>query len=118
MATARAKAVARPRAAASSKAAPGSDVERRWKEYWASRTKLEAAVEQVKRAREALHAAQETERECRTGFEAIKASLTELLDVESPAGPTRAPTPIAARPATSPGLPAPAPENAARKPVS
>ncbi|MBM4267132.1 MAG: hypothetical protein FJ144_11060 [Deltaproteobacteria bacterium] len=80
----------------------GSDVERRWKEYWNSRSLLEDAVEKVKLARDSLQKAQETERNRRAEFDQIKRSLTTLLDVE-PAGsaqpkavqmPTSVPTPV------------------------
>lgn len=76
---------AQRRAGGKTKSAAESDVERRWNEYWASRTTLEQAVEQVKDARAALATAQDAERACRSEFEEIKRSLTELLDVE-PAG--------------------------------
>lgn len=82
---------------------PGSDVERRWKEYWACRTKLEEAVDTVKSAREALTAAQEAERACRSEFEAIKSSLTTLLDVEPASGPQKQPTPMTPRTGGAPG---------------
>jgi chromosome segregation ATPase len=82
----------RPKAAskrsASKKKGAGSDVEKRWAEYWRRRNELEEAVAQVKEARDALARLVEIERTRRSEFEQVKASLTELLDVE-PANPNR-----------------------------
>lgn len=113
----RAKPAAKPkprpkasRARVTKGAAPDSDVERRWNEYWACRTKLEDAVATVKSAREALTAAQEAERACRAEFESIKGSLTTLLDVEPASGPQKQPTPMPQRSGggAPAGLPSPA----------
>lgn len=82
----------RPKAAskrtASKKKGAGSDVEKRWAEYWQRRNELEDAVARVKEARDALTRLVEVERTRRNDFEQVKASLTELLDVE-PANPSR-----------------------------
>ncbi len=99
-ATARAKTNAKPAATPSStqvsaKRPVDSEVERRWKEYWACRTKLEDAVETVTAAREALQTAQETERTSRAEFEVLKGSLTTLLDVDPAGGPQKPPTSVA-----------------------
>lgn len=104
------KAAVKParRRAASKSGAPGSDVERRWKEYWGARKKLEEAVEAVKSARAALQEAQDLERSCRSDFESVKSSLTTLLDVEPAGGPQKQPTPMPQRSGGAPqGLPAP-----------
>jgi hypothetical protein len=69
-------------------------VERRWKEYWARRTQLEEAVAKVRAATDALKAAQEAERARRGEFDAIKRTLTTLLDVE-PASSVPAREPVA-----------------------
>jgi hypothetical protein len=91
------------RAGAKDKGSPGGDVERRWKEYWACRTKLEDAVEKVKAARDGLQSAQDAERSCRAEFEGIKRSLTSLLDVEPAGNPQRPPTAIPKPPSMLPG---------------
>jgi hypothetical protein len=59
-----------------------SDVEKRWSAYWQRRNDLEEAVAKVREAREALASFVEIERSRRAEFEQVKASLTELLDVE------------------------------------
>jgi hypothetical protein len=66
----------------------GSDVEKRWAAYWQRRNELEEAVGKVRQAREALAELVEIERKRRSEFEQVKASLTEMLDVE-PASPSR-----------------------------
>lgn len=91
------KAAAKPAARGAASPGASNDVERRWKEYWAARKKLEAAVETVKAARDALNEAQEAERSCRSAFDEIKRSLTELLDVDPAGGPQRGPTPMPRR---------------------
>jgi hypothetical protein len=73
----------------------GSDVERRWKEYWARRKQLEEAVEKVRAASEALKSAQEQEKNRRAEFDEIKRSLTKLLDVDPVGGPVREPILVA-----------------------
>lgn len=83
------------RTAAKQKGA-GSDVEKRWSAYWQHRNELEEAVAKVREAREALARFVEIERARRTEFEQVKASLTELLDVE-PAHPAR-PVALASEP--------------------
>lgn len=109
-AKARPKPAAKPKPAARArraKGAPGSDVERRWNEYWACRKKLEEAVEEVRGAREALQVAQDAERACRSEFETIKGSLTDLLDVEPASGARSQPTAVPRQGGAPQGLPAP-----------
>ena len=77
-----------PKRAAAKRKGAGSDVERRWAEYWQRRKELEEAVAKVREAREALARLVEMERARRGEFEQVKGSLTELLDVE-PASPSR-----------------------------
>ena len=79
---------------AKSSAKGGSDVERRWKEYWACRKQLEDSVEKVRAARETLQKAQDEERARRTEFDEIRRSLTTLLDVE-PASSQQRQQPVA-----------------------
>ena len=100
----RAKTKKLPRRAAPTKATKGtaksndsggSEVERRWKEYWACRKQLEDAVEKVRAATEVLKSTQEQEKARRTEFEEIKRSLTKLLDVDPVAAASvREPIPI------------------------
>jgi hypothetical protein len=71
-----------------------SEVERRWKEYWARRKQLEEAVEKVRLAAAALKSAQELEKTRRAEFDDIKRSLTTLLDVDPVAAPAREPIPL------------------------
>ena len=78
------------RAAKSNDSGAGG-VERHWKEYWASRKRLEEAVEKVRAASEVLKSTQELEKARRTEFEEIKRSLTRLLDVDPVAVSTREP---------------------------
>jgi hypothetical protein len=72
----------------------GSEVERRWKEYWSRRKQLEEAVEKVRTAAAALKSAQELEKTRRAEFDDIKRSLTSLLDVEPAGAPVREPIPL------------------------
>ncbi len=72
----------------------GSEVERRWKEYWARRKQLEEAVEKVRAAAAALKSAQELEKTRRAEFDDIKRSLTTLLDVDPAGTPAREPIPL------------------------
>jgi hypothetical protein len=97
---ARAKTKKIPRRPAPAKAAKGtakrsesagSEVERRWKEYWARRKQLEEAVEKVRAASDTLKSAQEQEKTRRAEFDEIKRSLTKLLDVDPVGGPAREP---------------------------
>lgn len=74
--------------AASKRKSAGTDVEKRWTVYWQRRSELEDAVAKVREARDALAQLVEVERTRRSEFEQVKASLTELLDVE-PASPSR-----------------------------
>jgi len=75
--------------------APGSEVERRWQDYWERRSRLEQAVEAVRSATAELKKAQEDEKARRAEFDEVKKTLTTLLDVE-PVGSAAAPTPPAA----------------------
>jgi hypothetical protein len=70
--------------------APGTEVERRWQDYWDRRSRLEQAVDAVRTATAALKKAQEDERARRTEFDEVKKTLTTLLDVE-PVGAATAP---------------------------
>jgi hypothetical protein len=63
----------------------GSEVERRWREYWDNRKALESAVTAVRDAQAKLATARDAERGLREKFEATKDSLKQLLEVE-PAG--------------------------------
>ncbi len=93
---ARAKPKSKPRAKAASTAQKsaakgtrkkaGTEVERRWKEYWRIRKELEDVVAKVRSAKEALDAAMDLERTKREDFDETRRILTQLLDVE-PAGP-------------------------------
>jgi hypothetical protein len=64
------------------KSGAGTEVEKRWQEYWDCRKRLEETVELVRSAREALQQAQEAERARRIEFDKVKGTLTTLLDVE------------------------------------
>jgi len=77
--------------AAKPSASTGGEVERRWKEYWARRKRLEEAVDKVRVASEALKGAQEDEKARRADFNEIKRSLTDLLDVDPAGAPQREP---------------------------
>jgi len=72
--------------------APGSEVERRWQDYWERRSRLEQAVEAVRTATAALKKAQDDEKLRRAEFDEVKKTLTTLLDVE-PVGNPAAPAP-------------------------
>jgi outer membrane protein TolC len=74
--------------------APGSEVERRWKDYWERRSRLERAVEAVRAASAELKKAQEDEKARRAEFEEVKRSLTTLLDVDPVGAPARDPIPL------------------------
>jgi hypothetical protein len=73
---------------------PGTEVERRWKDYWERRSRLERAVEAVRAATTELKKAQEDEKARRAEFEEVKRSLTTLLDVDPVGAPTRDPIPL------------------------
>jgi hypothetical protein len=85
------------RDAAKATGSGGSEVERRWREYWACRKRLEEAVEKVRAATDTLKAAQEQEKARRSEFDEIKRSLTKLLDVDPVTGASREPIPLAPR---------------------
>ena len=72
----------------------GTEVEKRWKDYWARRKQLEEAVEKVRAASTALRSAQELEKTRRAEFDEIKQSLTTLLDVDPVSAATREPIPF------------------------
>lgn len=80
--------------AAKSSESAGTEVEKRWKEYWARRKQLEDAVEKVRVASTALKSAQELEKTRRAEFDEIKQSLTTLLDVDPVGAATREPIPF------------------------
>ena len=76
------------------KDSPGTEVERRWQEYWSRRSQLEQAVEKVRSATTELRKAQEDEKARRAEFDEVKRSLTALLDVEPAGAPARDPIPL------------------------
>jgi outer membrane protein TolC len=83
-----------PKGAAAKASSPGSEVERRWKDYWERRSRLELAVEAVRSATTELKKAQEDEKARRAEFEEVKRSLTTLLDVDPVGAPARDPIPL------------------------
>lgn len=82
-----------PKAAAKANT-PGTEVERRWKDYWERRSRLELAVEAVRKSTAELKKAQEDEKARRAEFEEVKRSLTTLLDVDPVGAPARDPIPL------------------------
>lgn len=91
----------KPAKGAAKASSPGTEVERRWQDYWERRSKLEHAVEAVRSATAELKKAQEEEKTRRTEFEEVKKTLTTLLDVEpvgavapTPSAPARDPIPL------------------------
>jgi len=72
----------------------GTEVEKRWTEYWARRKQLEEAVDKVRAASAALKSAQELEKARRAEFDETKESLTTLLDVDPVGAAAREPIPF------------------------
>lgn len=75
----------------SSKKSGGTEVEKRWAEYWRCRKQLEEACESVSSAQEKLAEAMELERSRRTVFEETKKALELLLEVAPPSPTPSAP---------------------------
>jgi hypothetical protein len=72
----------------------GSEVERRWKEYWVRRKQLEEAVGKVRAASDVLKSAREQEKTRRAEFDEIKRLLTKLLDIDPVDASAREPIPL------------------------
>lgn len=62
----------------------GTEVEKRWAEYWRCRRQLEEACDTVREAQGRLSEALQLEQERRSVFEETKAALEQLLEVAPP----------------------------------